>query len=142
MDKVQIYDDHLARQDLIYDIIMRSVKMITNFARTGYVIYNLQSESSFHWKFYLFSDPSIEGDTPFKSCQSMDEIFCQEISNEPKTQVTNNIMKQLHYDVWHDIEEIYEKKITSGQSRVQFYIFNSNAWMPLFVCVLFYVFAY
>lgn len=56
----------------------------------------------------FFSDPSIEGDTPFRSCQSSGEVFCQEISNEPNTRMTTNIMDQLHYDVWHDIEKIYK----------------------------------
>ena len=51
------------------------------------------------------SDPSIDGDTPFKSCRSENEIFCQEISNE-LSRVTNDIKQQLHYDTWREIEEI------------------------------------
>lgn len=60
---------------------------------------------------YLFiqSDPSIEGDTPFKSCKSFDEIYCQEISNHPKSHVTTNIKQQFHYDAWNEINEIYLK---------------------------------
>ena len=55
-----------------------------------------------------FSDPSIEGDTPFKSTNSIDELFCQEVSNELKTSVTYEIREQLKYDVWHEIDEIYK----------------------------------
>lgn len=94
-----------------YDIIMRFVKMVTNFARTGYVlqikvpiwiqIYPLKFQN-------IFSNPSIEGNTPFESCKSSYEIFCQEFSNEPVTRVTIDIMNQLHYDVWQEIEEIYK----------------------------------
>lgn len=66
----------------------------------------------------FFSDPSIEGDTPFKPCKSPNEIFCQEISNEPKTRVTNDIMNQLHYNVWHDIEDIHKSlKGVSDESK-------------------------
>lgn len=54
-----------------------------------------------------FSDPSIEGDTPFKLSTSASEIFCQEIDNDPKSAVTTNIKEQLHYDVWRKIEQIY-----------------------------------
>lgn len=59
---------------------------------------------------YLFmhSDPSIEGDTPFKSSKSSDEIYCQEISNEPKSHVTTNIKEQFHYDAWNEIAGIYQ----------------------------------
>lgn len=60
------------------------------------------------------SDPSIEGETPFKSSPSSDEIFCQEMSNEPGTRTTLNIKEQLHYGVWREIEEIYKGlKITA-----------------------------
>ena len=34
-DKDKLYDNHLKNKDEVYDMIMRSVKMITNFARTG-----------------------------------------------------------------------------------------------------------
>lgn len=53
-------------------------------------------------------NPSIENDTPFKSCESEDKVFCQEISNDPKSIVTTNIKEQLHYDVWREIEQIYK----------------------------------
>ena len=58
--------------------------------------------------FEYFSDPSIEGDIPFKSCQSSDEIYCHEVSNEPKTRITTNIKKQLNYDMWREIDDIYK----------------------------------
>lgn len=35
-DSMKVYDSHLESKDIIYDYIMRMVKMITNFARTGY----------------------------------------------------------------------------------------------------------
>lgn len=56
-----------------------------------------------------FSDPSIDGGTRFQSCQSSDEIFCQEITNESKSLTTVDIKEQLHYDVWREIEEIYDE---------------------------------
>lgn len=37
-DSMKVYDSHLESKDIIYDYIMRMVKMITNFARTGYEI--------------------------------------------------------------------------------------------------------
>ena len=37
LDASKKYDKHLESKDLSYDLIMRSVKMITNFARTGWV---------------------------------------------------------------------------------------------------------
>lgn len=54
----------------------------------------------------LTSDPSIEGDTPFKSCRSSNEIFCQELTNEPKTRTINDIKNQMHYDLWREIESV------------------------------------
>lgn len=35
LDHYKLYDDHLQQKDATYDAIMRMVKMITNFARTG-----------------------------------------------------------------------------------------------------------
>lgn len=51
----------------------------------------------------------MEGDTPFKSCKSSEETFCQEISNKPKSSVTNDIKERLHYDTWREVEEIYKR---------------------------------
>lgn len=53
------------------------------------------------------SNPSLEGDTPFKACGSSDVIYCQEISNSPRSSVTDNIKEQLHYETWREIENIY-----------------------------------
>lgn len=36
LDQMGVYETALERKDLNYAIIMRSVKMITNFARTGW----------------------------------------------------------------------------------------------------------
>lgn len=69
-----------------------------------------QNTHIFNFFFYIpviIRNPSIEDDTPFKSCKSSTEVFCQEISNDPKSSVTNNIKEQLHYDTWRDIEETY-----------------------------------
>lgn len=35
LDQYKLYDSHLERRDSTYNAIMRMVKMITNFARTG-----------------------------------------------------------------------------------------------------------
>lgn len=35
LDQFKIYDSHLERKDATYDAIMRMVKIVTNFARTG-----------------------------------------------------------------------------------------------------------
>lgn len=67
-------------------------------------IYNLISCSSVN-----SSNPSIEDDTPFRSCTSPNDIFCQEISNNPKSSVAANIKEQLHYDTCREIEEIYKE---------------------------------
>lgn len=60
------------------------------------------------------SDPSIDSDTPFKSCKSSDKIFSQEISNHRKSQVMDDIKEQLHYETWREVERIY--KISSEAS--------------------------
>lgn len=38
--------------------------------------------------------------------QIADEIYCTEISNEPKSTITTDIRKQLHYDTWREIDKI------------------------------------
>lgn len=60
-------------------------------------------------EFFLktFSDPSIVGDTPFKSGKSPTEIYCQEISNEPMTRTTDNIIAEIHYDVYREIQKLF-----------------------------------
>lgn len=35
LDNLKMYDKHLQSKDAVYDLIMRSVKFITNFAQTG-----------------------------------------------------------------------------------------------------------
>lgn len=116
-DKLKLYDTHLKQKDSIYKIIMRSVKMITNFARTGWeswwffwtwILIFFCMSMVFPFDFFFVAikrDPTIEGDTPFKSCQSSDEIFCQEVSNERTTRVTYDIKEQMHYDLWKTIEK-------------------------------------
>lgn len=66
-----------------------------------------------------FSDPSIEGDTPFKPCKSTTEMFCQEISNNSTSSVTTNIMEQLHYNTWREIEQSYRKVKIGSQEDCQ-----------------------
>lgn len=63
-----------------------------------------------------FSNPSIKGDTPFQPCTSTDDIFCQEITNSPKSSTTLNIKQQLHYDTWRDIEQFYKQLMNSSIS--------------------------
>lgn len=85
------------------------------------------------------SDPSIDGDTPFKSCQSENEIFCQEISNEPKSSVTYDIKKQLHYDTWREVEKMLEMNVKGAGNTfnvVNFYTISAI----LFVHLLFRTF--
>lgn len=64
-----------------------------------------------------FSDPSIEGDTPFKSCKSEDEIYCQEVSNEVKTHITYDVKKQLQYELYREIDEILSLKNKTTGSK-------------------------
>ncbi|KAG4071890.1 hypothetical protein HA402_006051 [Bradysia odoriphaga] len=94
-DKNKLYDSHLEKKDVAYDLIMRMVKMVTNFARTG--------------------NPSIENDTPFKAITSQNDLFCQEITNDPKSSVTTDIKDQFHYDTWREIEETY-RRISSNNT--------------------------
>lgn len=58
---------------------------------------------------FCVSDPSIENDTPFESCKSPDEIFCQEITNDAKSSVSTDILEQLHYGTWREIEKTYKR---------------------------------
>lgn len=72
-------------------------------------MFNSEKTINFLHDFQMFySDPSIEGDAPFRSCLSSDEIFCQEISNDPKTNTITDIKEQLHYNVWREVEKIYD----------------------------------
>lgn len=62
-------------------------------------------------------DPSIDGDTQFKSSRSANEIYCHEVSNEPNTRVTNGIKEVLRYDVWRDIENyVLHREQTPGNA--------------------------
>lgn len=55
------------------------------------------------------SNPSVEGDTPFKSSTSTNEIFAQDITNEPKSSLVTDIMEQIHFNTWKEIDDIYAK---------------------------------
>lgn len=106
-----IYDLVLNDEDSVsYKTIKRMVKTITNFARTGYV----SMKFLLHWDniwicaIHNSSDPSIEGDTFYERIESPHEIFIQEITNHPKSTVTTNIVEQLHYDTWREVETIYK----------------------------------
>ncbi|XP_031639929.1 esterase B1-like [Contarinia nasturtii] len=72
-----------------YNTIMRLVNIVTNFARTG--------------------NPSIEGDTPFKPIPSPNEIFAQDITNDLNTTLISDVLQELHFDTWKQIEEMYNK---------------------------------
>lgn len=67
---------------------------------------------------FFCSDPSVEGDVPFKSSNSENEIYCQEISNRPFSHVINDIKDHLHYNTWREIEEIYHGLKDSSTERI------------------------
>lgn len=60
----------------------------------------------------------MAGDTPFIPCKSSDEIYCQEISNQPFSHVTHDIKDQLHYTTWREIEEIYHGLKIGSTNRI------------------------
>lgn len=85
------------------------------------------------------SDPSIPGDTPFESCRSENEIYCQELANELKTHVVYNIKEQLHYDVWRDVERVvlHGKGTTGGRAN------RLSQGFFLYICItLAYLYVY
>lgn len=51
----------------------------------------------YSYKYMIKSDSSIENDTctPFESCESEDNVFCQEISNDPKSSVTTKHQRAI-----------------------------------------------
>lgn len=57
----------------------------------------------------ISSDPSVEGDTPFKSSMSPNEMFTQDITNEPKSSIVTNILEQINFDTWKAIDGTYEQ---------------------------------
>lgn len=63
----------------------------------------------FRFSFPNSRNPSIKGDTPFKSLTSPDEIFVQDITNDSKTSIVTDILQQIHYDTWEKVEKIYKK---------------------------------
>lgn len=63
----------------------------------------------FFLSFPIRSNPSIDNDIQFTSCKSPSEIFCQEITNADETSVTTDILNQLHYDTWNEIEKMYKR---------------------------------
>ncbi|XP_055299410.1 uncharacterized protein LOC129566985 [Sitodiplosis mosellana] len=82
LDSYKLYENLLQVSDdsnVNYRAIKRMVNIITNFARIG--------------------NPSVKGDTPFKSLSSPDEMFSQDITNDPKTSLVTNIMDQ-HNKIW------------------------------------------
>jgi len=86
-DAQKIYDKHLKEKtSSAYKTIVRMVKLVSNFARTG--------------------NPTIEGDTPFKQ-STASEILCHEINNNFTTTITKDIMDRLHYNLWTEIENTY-----------------------------------
>lgn len=66
-----------------------------------------------------FRNPSVQGDTPFKSSTSPNELFSQEIDNNPKTSVLTDITKQHHYDTWRDVEKIIQQGVQNNGSRLE-----------------------
>ncbi|KAJ6639602.1 Cholinesterase [Pseudolycoriella hygida] len=56
------------------------------------------------------TDPSVEGDTSFKPIVSSEEVFCQEMTNDPVSTTTTDIMEQLQYETWREVELIYQTR--------------------------------
>ncbi|XP_055312058.1 esterase B1-like isoform X2 [Sitodiplosis mosellana] len=91
-DSYKLYENALQARDdsnVNYRTIRRMVDIITNFARTG--------------------NPSVEGDTPFMSSTSPDEILSQDITNDPNSSLVTNIMDQLHFNTWKQIDDSYKR---------------------------------
>lgn len=106
------YGEALKHKNRDYDIIMREVNMIVNFARFGWISFPNSTSlllSALNWSIFSrnFSDPTIKCYTPFESCKSSSEIFCTEITNDPYSTITTDIKKQLHYETWRKVEKIY-----------------------------------
>lgn len=91
------------------------------------------------YNFVFQRDPTINGYTPFKSCRSENEIYCQELGNELKTHVMHDIKDQLHYDVWRDVEKfvLHINYTTGGKAnRLSHAVF-------LYICITFvYLYVY
>lgn len=97
----------------------------------------------FNVKLYFgnFSDPSVKDDTPFKSCKSSQEIFCQDVSNEPRTRVMYDIKEQIHYDLWSDIDDIVDFKNHTIANKSNRFIDEYQMIKTLFVVHMFlYIF--
>lgn len=97
------------------------------------------SYGNFSSNFKYQRDPSISGDTPFKSCRSENAIYCQELANELKTHVMNDIKEQLHYNVWRDVEMVvlHKKDPTKGNAN------RLSQGFFLYICItLAYLYVY
>lgn len=58
----------------------------------------------------MIRNPSVEGDTPYKSSTSPDEMFAQDVTNDIKSKLVTNIMDQMHYNTWENILDIFYKR--------------------------------
>lgn len=63
-----------------------------------------------------FRNPSVEGDTPFKSSTSSKDIFCQEIDNNKESRILTDITDQHHYDTWQEVEKLAPQKVKNYQN--------------------------
>lgn len=144
---MKIYNKSIETKDHIYDKFMRQAKLITNFARKGWVT---KWRSWFNFKYYFkffyrclctrfreSRDPSIVGDTPFQRCLSPNIIFCQEVANKPRTYVIKGIKEILHYFVWRDIEKavLHIKDSTGSKANRPSQGFLLNIFIILSICM-------
>lgn len=51
----------------------------------------------------------MEGDTPFKSSTSPDQIFGQDITNDPNSILLTDVLQQSRYKTWMEIDEMYHQ---------------------------------
>ncbi|XP_037033649.1 venom carboxylesterase-6-like [Bradysia coprophila] len=106
LDKDKVYDEVLSKNSSdTYKLIQRLVKTVTNFARKG--------------------DPSIEPNNPYRRIRHSNKIFVHELTNEPKIAIYYNIVKELKYDTWREIEDRH--------ANLQFLeraLNNEDTWLP------------
>lgn len=70
----------------------------------------------------------------FAVCRSEYEIFCNEVSNSPKTRKIQGIKELLHYHVWRDIEKfVLRKNISTGNKANR----RLGQGLLLNICIIF-----
>lgn len=122
-DDSKAYEEHLKDlSDPNFVLIRRMVKMVTNFARTGWE-FEIYIHPILFWFCCLLNllffdsnhsnlnsrNPSIEYDTPLESITSPEEILVHDIKSDSRTRIIKNILEQTHFNAWQEIDEIYKK---------------------------------